>query len=265
MKTEVEIRTIKPTEAAMMLENLFEGQRKVRESHVLRLTEDMRLGRFRLSPDALLICKGKTANGQHRLAAVVRSGLAQKFLVMETDDTDLYEILDCGIGRTNGDVLRGVLSIDNVNQVAAIARLVCLYDKKLLGPIGGSAAKLGRLDIVRFAETHAVEIADVIAFIRPLNTKSRLVSVTMMGAAMLIGQRRDPDKTASFVRAVFTGDDPSSAAWAFRERMIRDVSGKSKLPGPYRFGLALKALKNYINGNQISVLKIVQGEAFPEV
>jgi len=261
MKTKVEIRRVKPAEASLMLENLFEGQRHIRETHVNRLAEDMRLGRFKLSPDAIVVCREKTANGQHRLAAVVKSGLAQSFLVMETDDSELFKVLDSGILRTVGDVL----SIENASQVAAVARLTCLYDKRLLSTLGGHIAGLGRLDVIEFAEANQEQIKNAIHVVRPMQSKSRFVSITPVAAAMIIGTRRDPDKTSGFVNAIFNGSNPGSPAWLFRERMIKEVSSKGKLNTSYRFGLLLKALRGHLNGGTMRVLKLTQGEEYPEV
>lgn len=263
MKAKAEIRKITPAEAEGLLENAFEGQRKRRESHIQRLAEDMRLGRFRLSPDAVLICKDKLANGQHRLAAVVESGLTQSFIVMETDDTELFKVLDAGINRTIGDVI----SVNEyVTDTVAISRLICAYDKKLLTAYGGSVSKLARLDVIAFAEERAAEINEVIHFIRPLFEKSPIVTPSIMGAALMLAERKYNDNSPrQFVEAVYGGTEPESAAWVLRERMIKNASSKMRLGRIHAFALVAKGIRNYCNGNRITLVKLSKGEPFPEI
>lgn len=270
MQAKVEIRTIKPAEAGALLENMIEGQRSIRETHIHRLAEDMRLGRYRLSPDAITICMGKLANGQHRLTAVMRSGLPQKFVVMQTDDPALYEVLDCGKGRTVGDVLsiqNGHPVIHNRNCVAAVARMIIQYDKQVITMSGGSAAisKIGRLDVIDFVRANQDELQDVVDFAFPLYKKTRLLNVTVAGSILIIGGRVDPVRTRAFVQSIYTGETPGSAAWLLRERMIKDVAAKSKLPSSYKLALGLKALRAFLDGAKLGVLKIASGEEFPRL
>lgn len=262
LKTTVVIRKIGPVEARLLMENRLAGQRKLRPSHVQRLVEDMRLGRFILSPDAITIINGMLGNGQHRMAAADESGLEQEFLVLETNDPAIYKIMDGGIKRTVGDVLGS----EYASQIAAIARLVCGYDKKLLSVYGGNLNRLGRLDIVGFAESHGPELLEVVQFVKPLQKQTPIVPLSVIGAAAVLGCRRNSERTRSFVSAVFNGLEPESAAWLFRERMIKNASTKSsKLSREYAFALALKSLKSYCNGNNMGVLKVSQGEPFPEL
>lgn len=264
MKNKIEVRKIGPQEAAALLQDAFEGQRKRRDVHIQRLAEDMRLGRFRLSPDAVLICQGKLANGQHRLAAVVESGLTQPFVVMETNDSELYKVLDSGIGRTVGDAIG---TREYVTATSAIARLVCLYDKKLLTAYGGSVAKLGRLDLIEFAQTNAEKINGMIHFVQPLFEKSPIITPSIMCAALMLGERRyNGGKPQDFAASVYSGMEPDTAAWVLREKMIKNSQSRMhKLNRIYVFALTVKSLKNYCEGNRVSQVRLSKGEPFPEI
>jgi hypothetical protein len=100
MKAQVDIVQITPKKAAEYLENLLDGQRSVRQQRVKSLTDDMRNGRFRLTCDAIVLVNGKLANGQHRMWAVVESDTPQPFILMRTDDEELYKVIDCGATRS---------------------------------------------------------------------------------------------------------------------------------------------------------------------
>lgn len=105
--TQVRLMLVGPQTASEWLANKWGEQRNIRTGHVERLADDMLKNRFRLTPDAILRVKGRLANGQHRLEAVVRSKMPQYFLVMESEDEELYKVLDAGIRRTLGDSLVG--------------------------------------------------------------------------------------------------------------------------------------------------------------
>lgn len=118
--------------------------RPVRDSIVDRYARDMYAGRWGWSNDAIVICRRDglsdvLLNGQHRLTAVVRCGVAQDFLVAFTDNPRTIEHLDSGIPRTYVDVLR-LRGADNAVQLAGAAKLLWrwFYDPQYVPGNDGS-------------------------------------------------------------------------------------------------------------------------------
>ena len=76
---------------AWLTEMPYRGQRAVRQHRVDELAEEMRQGRFRLSTIDIRRVGPKGSgqryliNGQHRLLAIVESGIAQMMVVIESD------------------------------------------------------------------------------------------------------------------------------------------------------------------------------------
>ena len=68
---------------------------------------------------------------------MVKSKTHQTFLLLDTDDDELYKVLDAGLG-TIADVLSG----EYANSVAATAKLAVLYDWR----VGSGRAKRSRSD-----------------------------------------------------------------------------------------------------------------------
>ena len=83
MNAKLSIEKITPQRAAILLENLLEDQRNQRSNYIENLASDMKMGLWRLSCDAILLVKGRLANGQHRMMAVVKSNTPQPFVIME--------------------------------------------------------------------------------------------------------------------------------------------------------------------------------------
>lgn len=115
--TQATIQMVGPIQAAIWLESAkYEHQRKPRRWHVENLAREMQRGTFTQYTQIRLAVSqsGRRAlvDGQHRLMAVVESGIAQRFTVLETEgltDEEIareYGTLDVGVGRTAQEALK---------------------------------------------------------------------------------------------------------------------------------------------------------------
>ncbi len=117
-----EVRQVTPEQAALWL-TANTSNRFMRKRRVELLAHDMAAGTFTLTPDAIAFNRdGTLINGQHRLAAVVKAGVAVPLIVAYGLPDEAYDATDDGLKRSLGDSLRrrGVLS---ANQVAAVVNL----------------------------------------------------------------------------------------------------------------------------------------------
>lgn len=81
------------------------SNRRLRPSHVKHLADQMLQDRWKLSPEPIVFNKtGLLLDGQHRLSAIVKSGVNQDMVVAIVEDTDVYKVLDQGVNRTNSDI-----------------------------------------------------------------------------------------------------------------------------------------------------------------
>ena len=116
-------RFILPPEAESILSRMA-GNRKRRKTYVDTLAADMREGRWvdTHEPIAMSV-DGNLIDGQHRLAAVVLSGVGQWFwvAVYDTHQTAIGLPIDRGVQRNNADLLGLDL------RVARIANAIHCY------------------------------------------------------------------------------------------------------------------------------------------
>lgn len=100
-------RLILPPEAQSILDRMV-GNRARRQKHVEVMAADMREGRWvdTHEPIAMSV-DGNLIDGQHRLAAVVLSGVGQWFwvAVYDTHQTAIGLPIDCGARRSMADLL----------------------------------------------------------------------------------------------------------------------------------------------------------------
>jgi len=266
----IEILEINPEQAKEALETKFPEQRPLRPLHVKRLASEMSLGLFRLSADAILFIRGRLANGQHRLSAVVESGIASKFLVLRTDDEEIYKITDCGMKRSVGDGL-SLSDIKFYNQVPLIANWVLLYESgriTIRGQGGGNARqKLGitRSRCIEYCIANKEILSAAAEFVVPIHRETRLLPLGIAGALYVIGERRGkPEQTKEFLKAVFVSGGENSAG-DLRNRLVLNKGARKRPANAYWFGVALRALKSYLNGTRPSVLKWEDGQEIPEI
>jgi hypothetical protein len=101
------VLTVDPETARQML-SAQEGHhnRKTRPGAVARYAATMRSGSWVTSPEPLVFSpSGRLLNGQHRLNAVVKTGMPQTFLFMFGVDEQVFQVLDRGAPRSLADAL----------------------------------------------------------------------------------------------------------------------------------------------------------------
>jgi hypothetical protein len=147
-------------------------QRHLSEKRVEKFARAMVEGQWQLTHQGIGIDKdGVLIDGQHRLAAVIRSNTEQQFLVAYEADAQTFDVIDTGQARTAADIL-SIAGYANVNQISAAARILLSYDlvKGTKGNIASAGRQFTNADILNFVEgprgdilVHAVNEATNIA------------------------------------------------------------------------------------------------------
>ncbi|MGV1047699.1 MAG: hypothetical protein ACOYD4_04120 [Solirubrobacterales bacterium] len=258
MRATVDIETITPREAVNLLANKLEEQRNIRNRHVERLAADMLKNRFRLGPDAILLIKGKLANGQHRMSAVVLSKMPQKFLVLRCDDEELFKYIDCGAQRSAGDVIRNC-----GNQIAAIAgKILQLQAGKMRV---GSNDVASRSEVIEFAMNNREEIHECLLYCAPFYRGQPLFPISVSAAFLYLAKPSGRlEEAKQLVQAAYTGEGPlRDYAKSMRDQLVRQAISKYKSGPNHKMALLIKSWRGYVSKACVQVAKINEGEAFP--
>lgn len=125
------LETITPQMAGFILANCNDQNRPIRKRSVDFLASEITSGSWQSeSADAICIdTDGNLVNGQHRLAAIVQSGIAVKMLVGRNVPTGSFQIIDRGIKRSTGDDVQRI-GMPNANNVSAFVGnylLACVH------------------------------------------------------------------------------------------------------------------------------------------
>jgi hypothetical protein len=149
----VQIVDVTPEIARGLLESANYDNRKVKPVVVSKYAKTMSDGDWKFSPETISISKsGRLLNGQHRMLAVIASGVTCRFLFATGFDDDVFSVLDRGAVRTNADAL----GIDK--RLSECAALLCRLKA------GNKRGVVTDGDIRRASEAISAAHADLIGF-----------------------------------------------------------------------------------------------------
>lgn len=112
--------TVTPQMASTLLEN-NKRNRTLKRQHVAFLCEEIRNGRWKFNGDAIRVATdGSLIDGQHRLEAVVQTGIPIETLMVSGLDPDVFDTIDGGARRSNGDTLSVAGEKSGRNLAAAL-------------------------------------------------------------------------------------------------------------------------------------------------
>lgn len=113
------VMAITPTVARLMLESQ-QYNRKVRNGHVVELASAITRGEWRTTHQGIAFDNcGRLIDGQHRLRAIILSGVSIDMMVTIGCDPSDFEVMDISATRTAADRLR------TDRYIAEVARLAC--------------------------------------------------------------------------------------------------------------------------------------------
>lgn len=156
-----------PALAEQWLDMVPEGQRHVRDSHVKKLAQSMASGQWRpeVCPPLLRDNDGWVWDGQHRLWAVLVSGVTVPFAVRDGVPLDAVVHVDTGAPRGLSDVLKMQANVvAGARRVGAVTKLVYAWD--VVGARGQSlfagwaSAGVTHQQVLEFFLDHDEELQD---------------------------------------------------------------------------------------------------------
>jgi hypothetical protein len=186
------IESITPERAQAMLDHNLDSNRRLRPHLVEKYASDMKRGMWKQTYDPVrLLSDGTLVDGQHRLSAIIATGISQKMLVVRVEE-DVIGSLDQNAPRNLADQ-RSIQGRPRV--MANVARAVLLCDSEL-NPLRISMRTIADKSATLDAHPEDVALAD--KWMR-LNVHPRAAH---MAAALEVTHRRGSDAD-DFFTAVF--------------------------------------------------------------
>lgn len=239
-----QIETITPEIASRYLDTNIANFRRINNGRVAKMVHDMATGEwtFTGAPISFTIDQNGNevlADGQHRLTAIVLSGVTIPMLVIRNIDRSAVRDIDTGRIRLTADYQR-FLGRSNVNVMSAGARLVLLYRARAFDKGGGYS---NAANVAMMANRTAV--ANEIDANASLYDEAATTACSMKTKTRLIGS----SLTAFYVIAHQEPTSPFFDMAAAVQEFLGEVASGANLPA----GNPALALRNWaaINGTKV--------------
>lgn len=181
-----------------------DGNRTVSPAVVSRYARDMKAGRWKTAGNPINIGpNGKLLNGQHRLLAIISSGVELEAVVVTEDSDEVFDVYDTGRTRGLGQLLQ-MHGLSNTTAIGGIARLSIMYE--MYPSQVWSHNLTTRQEIIGYVSDHRDDLESVIPDVNALNTHVRVGKNWYGTVDYLVSQHsKSPQKWADFHESVSTG------------------------------------------------------------
>jgi hypothetical protein len=180
--------------------------RKLSESKVLAYTAAMKRGEWQLTYEAIALDDdGKVRNGQHRLTAIVRSGVPIEALVVRGVDETAFDVMDTGKSRSIGDVL-SIHGMPNVYALAAAVRNLMFLDAHgtTYANARSAAAMVTAPTTLKYIEDHP-EVIEGVRLGDRIRGAGLQGGMGLWSAVATVWIRIDPEMAEEFGQALING------------------------------------------------------------
>lgn len=249
---------VTPEQAQEWLAKNNISNRPMREARVAAYARDMTAGRWLFNGETIKFDVGKVLlDGQHRLAAVVRSGVTVPFIVVWGLPAEAQDTVDIGSTRTMSDAL-SLRDEPGARHLAAIARKVVMWERGYATQ--GGAGMATHQEMHAYIDAHpelreAVRVAQAARGAVP-------AAPSVIGAAYHLCARINlVDAERFYVDQVIRGLGLSEgdAAAVLRDRLQKHSVGGRQMHPDDVFRYSILAWNHFRSGSRITKLQAPHG------
>ena len=258
----IELTFITPDLASAMLRHNTRN-RKMRARGLDRMVRSMTNGLWMFTHQGIAFdWHGDLLDGQHRLQAIVRSGIGQWMIVVSGLDPLVMPVIDGVQKRSASDALRWA-GFTNANDLAAMAKIVISFD----GGVMKTSTSARLLDvpaeeILGWVEANSDAATDAVSVTRRIyDAKYPTPSLAALAAAVFIITRISPLGAASFFGdmanlAMRGKGDPLFTLYGRLANAGMRAGGREHLGGASLLHLYFRTWNAYCQGEPLTALKV---------
>jgi hypothetical protein len=277
MNITTNIEKITPKIASELLLNNHSAQRNVSLAHVTNLSNQMKSGLWKTNGESIILDgKSNILDGQHRLRAVVMSGVTIDFLIVRGVNPECFTTIDGGMKRSCGQIFT-IAGVSDGNNFAACASGVMNYRRAvnvIIREKGGGMIKGGSLstnirpspqEVMYEYSAHKIEYDHAVKIARKVRHMITISASGTIAALALIDGNESIEWVTSFWESVATGENltSQSPAYHLRERHIANKGARHKFSVNHSILLCAKAWNLYASEKSCKLLRISDERAFP--
>ena len=256
------VETITPVLAEEYLRH-NKKNRQLRKNLVSYYAKQMKDGQWMLNGEGIIFNEeGILVDGQHRLAAVVESGVNVEMLVVRNADKDSFATIDSGLSRNTSDIffVKGIPNASNISSI--ISRYFKLTTNWTLSTRVTSrkgSNTCSRQDLLNEYSKDEDFWQEIMRFAKSCYKSLRIMGECDVGAysAYLIKVKgHDRDKVYNFFEEVLKKDIPINPMLAaYRRRLMNDRLATTHMGGMYRQQLLIKVWNYYVEGKTTTLMR----------
>lgn len=236
------------------------NNRPISPTHVNSYTNEMLNGKWvEETGEAIKITKsGHVADGQHRLHAIVKSGLSLWFSVFTEMEESVIAVLDSGKRRNGGDVLH-IHGVKNASRTSSIILSAEVLKRGLYGATNGGMSVGSRLTnkdvLIQYNEDPDYWENIVNSASRWYAGFSKILTTSTIGGLYVVLGAIDQEKAIQFFDQLCYGVPVYSGTInALRNKLIQDMTSIKKMNSFYRINIIIKAWNCFRTGKELKVL-----------
>jgi hypothetical protein len=266
-------------EIARRLLDYNTNNRGIRKRHVNWLSKQMELGYWIFTGDSIKFnSDGVLCDKQHTLHAIIQSNTTQKYIVIGGLDSRAMDVLDTGIARSAGDVLK-LNGITNANNLAAICRRVLAFKegkKSMVGKYNAGTEKNAKKDEykdvianIRILEevTNDRRYVDALHIAEKCYGYSRLFNMSQYGVLYFLFAEKNADDAWEFLSKIATGVglDNGSPILLLRQRLEQERDGRMKFSDQLKTYYIFTCWNKFRKGEVMKILQTPASIEIPEL
>jgi hypothetical protein len=260
---DIQVVTITPEMAKNMLKKNT-NNRKIRSRYLARLTDEMRKGRWKLNGDPIRINSDILIDGQHRLSAIVQSGVSIESVLITGMSSDVFDTIDCGAKRSTSDIL----SLSGEKNATLLGATLLLLENYRNGAHAFTASY--STTALEQLLTEEPKMRDSVKFIAGRNKKfHKIIPTSVASFCHYIFSRIDEERADDFFDCLADGKDSilSNVPYLLYQLFVTKALHGKKFSRRETVFLIIKAWNSYIKDRSLTriVYKLNEERILPEI
>jgi len=246
--------------------------RKISNRHVKEIATSMQAGKWVLNGETICFdTKGKLINGQHRLSAVIMSGVTVPILVVRgVEDPKAFETYDANVKKRGVSDIADMEGIKSAVGASAIARRLVAWEKAAVKSTfaltNEAYANIADFEVLDYLRTNNGKIQNIFCEMSGSLPHKRCGAGSALVASLVICSEIDEDVTALFIEGLKTGLNltEKSPVYLLRERLIDPPERRGKSWETEVMALTIKSWNKYLYDREAKNLKWRRDGDHPE-
>lgn len=259
----IDLRIVAPHDARAILDCNIHN-RNLNTRRVSEIAGAIMRGEWKVSPDCIHLARdGRLLNGQHRLHAIQKAGIAVPCLVLVGGDVENQEITDSGRKRSFSDVLvlRGE---KNAKRVASIVSAIWSFEESGIPEAESRSVTPTPQQLLEVFNRHL----GIRETVKALNETLPGIPPATHGALLYLFSKVHRDDATFFFDRYKDGVglEAGSPILTLRNRLVAESArgGSNDLKRTVRVAFIVRAWNAYRDGERLLRLQWKPGGAHPE-